>query len=485
MRRAFTLLCLAAALVCVMAGVARMNRLEGTEPPGTARDAGDGPAAWLAGMETQGAVQDTGYGLAAWLDGSADTEADGNTTDETEAPLPARYDLREAGVLSEPADQGALSTCWAFASLSALQSSMPEVLRTALSVDHMTMHNSFGRTPDEGGTSAMSAAYLLSWQGPVAETDDPYGDGISPEGLSPVCHVQEIQYLQPKNYEEIKRCVMQYGGVESSLYFPQGADSLREDFYRAETNSFYYNGEEEPNHAVVIVGWDDGYPKESFAGAPEADGAFLCQNSWGESFGEDGFFYVSYEDTGIGTEAIAYTDVESADNFDGIYQTDLCGWTGTMGYGSGSAWFSNVYTAAGQETIEAAGIYATKAGTSCRIYGGELPEPVDGDVAGGLRDLLKGGSLLASVELEEAGYYTVPFSEVFPVQEGQRFALIVEISSMDTEEPVAVEGRMSEWTENVDITDGEGYISYDAVIWERVETKYDCNLCLKAYSRKK
>ena len=45
----------------------------------------------------------------------------------------------------------------------------------------------------------MSMAYLLAWQGPVLESQDPYGDGISPDGLDLCKHVQEIQVLPSKD----------------------------------------------------------------------------------------------------------------------------------------------------------------------------------------------------------------------------------------------------------------------------------------------
>ena len=51
-------------------------------------------------------------------------------------------------------------------------------------------------------------------------------------------------------------------------------------------------GSEKPNHDVVIIGWDDNYPQENFTTHPEGDGAFICKNSWGEEFGEDGYFLV-------------------------------------------------------------------------------------------------------------------------------------------------------------------------------------------------
>ncbi|MBQ4563315.1 MAG: hypothetical protein IJA58_02410, partial [Lachnospiraceae bacterium] len=101
------------------------------------------------------------------------------------AELPVRFDLRNMGRLIAVPDQGSFNTCWAFAALTAVTTSMPEEMVTGLSADHMSIRNGFGLGQDDGGDYAMSSAYLLSWQGPVAEVDDPYGDGVSPERLGP------------------------------------------------------------------------------------------------------------------------------------------------------------------------------------------------------------------------------------------------------------------------------------------------------------
>lgn len=49
----------------------------------------------------------------------------------------------------------------------------------------------------------------------------------------------------------------------------------------------------ESNHAVSIIGWDDEYQAEGWA----KPGAWIALNSWGDKWGEDGTFYISYDDT--------------------------------------------------------------------------------------------------------------------------------------------------------------------------------------------
>lgn len=388
---------------------------------------------------------------------------------ENEIELPERFDLREQDKLPAVPDQGTFGTCWAFASISALESSMTEELRQPLSADHMSIKNSFGLGQDDGGDYSISSSYLLSWQGPVAEADDPYGDGQSPDGLEPVCHVQEIQILGEKDFDAIKRAVYMCGGVQSSFYMPQAAGAERDRYYKEETSAFYYDGTREANHDVVIVGWDDAYPKENFARQPEHDGAFLCMNTWGEGFGEQGYFYISYEDSRIGMSNVSYTGVESIDNYDVIYQTDLCGWTGQLGYGTSEAWFANVYEAEAAGTLDAAGFYATVPDVEYRVYVAAAGE------------MFADRELVAEGHLANAGFYTIRWQKEIPLEAGEWFAVIVEINSPETTEPVAVEYQAGLRTANVDISDGEGYISPDGVNWQRAETEQECNVCLKAY----
>ena len=77
-------------------------------------------------------------------------------------------------------------------------------------------------------------------------------------------------------------------------------------YYNQINHSYQYPGEKKANHDILIIGWDDAYPAEKFNYQTKQDGAFICQNSWGTEFGEDGIFYVSYEDGSIGKNTICY-----------------------------------------------------------------------------------------------------------------------------------------------------------------------------------
>lgn len=338
----------------------------------------------------------------------------------------------------------------------------------------MSRKNSFHMDQNDGGEYTMSMAYLLAWQGPVPEAEDVYGDNYSPPGLKPVKHVQNIEILPSKDYEAIKRAVYFYGGVQSSLYTSMVTGQSHSKYYNKEDGAYCYIGTAKPNHDVVIIGWDDTYPKENFNLDLEGDGAFVCANSWGGEFGDEGYFYVSYYDTNIGIHNILYTRVEDTDNYDSIYQTDLCGWVGQLGYGKESAYFANVYTAEKDEELMAAGFYATGQDTSYEIYAA-----TDVKGSGSLSERV----LMADGTVQNSGYYTIEFDRPVELKKGQQFAVIVSITTPGSVHPVAIEYNAPDKRTKVDLTDGEGYISFRGSSWERVEKEQNCNVCLKAYTR--
>ena len=393
---------------------------------------------------------------------------------DTSAIVPASYDLRERDRVSTIYNQGSYGTCWAFAATSALESSLRPEKKVNFSVDHMSMSNSFHANQYDGGEYTMGMAYLAAWEGPVYEADDPYGDNKTNPDLTAVRHVQEMQIIDGKDYEKIKESVFLYGGVQTSIYNGLRSSQSKSPYYNQKTNSYCYIGTEKPNHDVVIIGWDDSYSKENFNVDLEGDGAFICQNSWGDTFGEDGVFYISYYDTNIGTHNVVYTKIEEPGNYDHIYQSDLCGWVGQLGYNKDSAYGANVYTTSQEEELVAAGFYATGKDSQYELYVVRNFENADS---------LTQRIPVASGKLSNAGYYTIDFNQAISLDAGERYAIVLHMITPGSVHPMAIEYAADEATANVILDDGESYISTNGARWDSVDTVEECNLCIKAFSK--
>ena len=188
-------------------------------------------------------------------------------------------------------------------------------------------------------------------------------------------------------------------------------------------------------------------------------------------------FYVSYYDTNIGTHNVVYTRVDDTDNYDSLYQSDLCGWVGSIGYDREYIYGANVFQAKNREEIAAAGFYATGAGTQYKIY------VVNNFTS---RESLSGGTLAAQGTLDQAGYYTIDFEKPVTVEAGEEFAIVLYVSTPGATHPLAIEYDSGDAAlDTVNLEDGEGYISYDGIRYTDVNDEQECNLCIKAYANKR
>lgn len=387
------------------------------------------------------------------------------TGDVRKGVLPKSYDLRQKERVSAVRNQKNTSTCWAQAALSALESTLLPEEKTAFDTNRMIEHNAYQVDSSLGGNYMMAVSYLVSWMGPDK-------DGTKTVDK----HVQEVHFYNSDDIDEIKWAVYQHGGVSTSIYANVSTSNLsKSSYYNKKKNAYCYKGTEKPNHDVVIIGWDDQYSASNFTGKVPGNGAFICQNSWGATFGENGVFYVSYYDTNIGEQAVSYVRAENTDNYDTIYQSDLCGWVGQVGYNKEKIHAANIYEAQADEKIESAGFYALGKNTTYQLYV--------------VTDYRNTASLASRVEvargtLTDAGYYTIPFDHAYSVKEGEKFAIVVVLSTPGMNHPMAIEYAKDALTKHVTISDGEGYISNNGLDWESVEDTAKGNLCLKAYGKK-
>ncbi len=77
----------------------------------------------------------------------------------------------------------------------------------------------------------------------------------------------------------------------------RNSGELTGNYYNPKTGAFY-SRENKTGH---VVGWDDNYPRENFNSnfRPAANGAWIAKDNKGEKHGNQGYIWISYEDTSV------------------------------------------------------------------------------------------------------------------------------------------------------------------------------------------
>lgn len=394
---------------------------------------------------------------------------------------PDYYDLRTLDKVTTVKDQGTAGTCWAFASYSSLESYLMPDENWDFSENNMknllssAYPEGFDRDPNDGGNRIMATAYLARWSGPVLEADDPYSDisEESPTDLALGKHVQDVLFL-PKRASSldnkfIKWAVQNYGAVYTAFYYNSSC-------YSPENCSYFFNGTLGSNHAVAIVGWDDSFDRNYFSEIPPGDGAFIVKNSWGPDWGEDGYFYISYYDSNVGLENSVFT-AEAPDNYEYIYQYDPFGWVSSLGYGTSTAWCANIFTAESSELLKAVSFYTTASTCSYEIY--IYTDPGSGPINQSGPVLSQNGTSLT------AGYHTIPLDSEVLLKDGQKFSVVLKLTTLGYNYPIALEKPKDNWSSKATSNAGESFISSSGTTWRDI-TSYssyvNVNVCIKAFT---
>jgi C1A family cysteine protease len=395
----------------------------------------------------------------------------------TSSSLPSRYDLRTTGKLSAVKDQGLCGSCWAFSTLASLESTLLPGEKWDFSENNMRNTHGFDLSSCQGGNSVMAAAYLTRWSGVIPETSDPYAPvskiatSMTVPNTGVVKHVQEILFIPERSGSfdnaNIKKALVEKGAVYSSVRW-------EDSNYQAGTASYYYPGGGSPNHAVTIVGWDDSYDRTRFAPTPPGNGAFIVKNSWGTSWGEGGYFYVSYYDSQIGKDN-AVIFAESAQNYYHIYQYDPLGWTVSYGGGSDTVYFGNIFTAQAAESLAAVSFYTPTTNTQYKVsvYKNNWGSPVAGSAL-----------VTDSGTIAVPGYHTLTLSKPVSLNQGEKFSVVVRLYTPGYQYPVALEYPYAGYSSQATAKSGESFVSNDGISWTDVTTVYrNANVCLKAFTR--
>ena len=366
--------------------------------------------------------------------------------------IPEKYNLNDYGQVSSIKNQQYGGNCWAFASIAALESCILKASGKELDLSEENMKNlielysDYGWKMDtnEGGYNNMAIGYLTSWLGPINDINDTYDDfSVLSPLLDSIMHIQNVLFLKRDNNTDndaIKKAILKYGSVATGIcYYPE---------YLKENSYYCYKIFDYPNHAVTIVGWDDTYSKDNFWGNPEIDGAWIVKNSWGESWGDDGFFYVSYCDkklAQVGVSESGYTFIlNDSMRYDKNYQYDVIGKTNYFTSNENEIHYQNIFTSTGDEILAAVSTHFEKLSAwDLSVY---------------VNDILK----LKQSGISDAGYYTIKLDEFIPLKSGDAFKIVFKISgNASFRVPISEKSYANKFLSH----EGVSFFSYDGTNW--------------------
>ena len=303
------------------------------------------------------------------------------------ALYPDTYDARSDGLVTSVKDQSSLNLCWAFSLASNFETSLlNRGLGTwDLSEEHLAyfwahrVNDPLGNTPDDNilrltnnsfpqndyhssGNGRVASFFLSTWSGMSTEEKVPlnYSAVTWPDSLAYDTDVyMQDAVFSAYDVERTKALLEEYHSVAAMIYM-----DLNGTYYNADTAAASYPRSGSVNHAVTIVGWDDNYKKENFTDYSNVqnNGAWIVKNSYGTNWGDNGYFYLSYEDQSI-ANLVCNTAVTQPAYANNYFYDGAC--VGTISFPaskpkSGYYYVSNVFkTTADTEKDEALGEIVT------------------------------------------------------------------------------------------------------------------------------
>jgi hypothetical protein len=229
--------------------------------------------------------------------------------------LPSKFSWEDQDKVTPIKNQNPAGTCWAFADIALLETQL--LIRDGLEIVLAEQD-----LIDCGRKGAIGRIEL----GVSYKSENPYKMKDAPSDPTPACKNNRTPFYVegPVSLDAqdtalylrdliptatIKKAILEKGGVITNIHIPNGSAfySISSKTAFTETIPLVYDGypkasdkRNNGSHIIIIVGWDDSI------------NAWRIKNSWGTSWGDKGFAYITHGSNLIG-RAASYWELGSPD----------------------------------------------------------------------------------------------------------------------------------------------------------------------------
>lgn len=220
----------------------------------------------------------------AYLTGFKQGKQISNGVEPTNLPdlkaVPAEWNWQLEGVVTPVKDQGRCGSCWAFSTTGNLEGLAAITTGNLYSFSEQMLMDcsfSYGNDGCDGGYPTQAVSFVID-HGIQTEADYPYvamNMMCQPKYQAFTWTAVQSQVVVPKNNNDV---LLQSAYIEPVSV---GVDASNLQYYKSGIVTSK-TCKSSINHAVLVVGW----------GADQGTNYWLVKNSWGQKWGEQGYFRV-------------------------------------------------------------------------------------------------------------------------------------------------------------------------------------------------